>query len=194
MKYAALFKGINVGGKNIVKMSDLKQLLIDLGLAEVKTYIQSGNAIFETDFNEEDLYNMIYCGFTDRFGFESNVIIRNIDEIRALIEELPFSDEEIKSAETADPKLEHLYVCFLDNLPDKSKIDDIHKKYQGKDGLKMGKKELYLLFYQSIRESKLATITAKTFNSSTMRNWKTVNKLYDMMVSMQKSISRDSNA
>lgn len=184
MKCAALFKGINVGGKNIVKMFDLKQLLLDLGLSEVKTYIQSGNAIFETNFSEEELYNMIYYGFVDRFGFESNVIIRNIDEIRALIDGLPFSEEEIKSAETADPKLEHLYVCFLDNLPDKSKIDEIYIKYQGKDGIKMGKKELYLLFYQSIRESKLAAITAKTFNSSTMRNWKTVNKLYDMLVAM----------
>lgn len=184
MKYVALFKGINVGGKNIVKMLDLKQLLLDLGLAEVKTYIQSGNAIFKTDFSEEELYNMIYRGFANRFGFESNVIIRSIDEIRALIGRLPFSEEEIKSAETADPKLEHLYVCFLDNIPDKSQIDEIYKKYQGKDGLKMGKKELYLLFYQSIRESKLATLTAKTFNSSTMRNWKTVKKLYDMLLTL----------
>ena len=68
MKYVALFRGINVGGKNIVKMADLRQLLLDLGLSKVKTYIQSGNAFFETPLSEDDLLEKIRTGFSGRFG------------------------------------------------------------------------------------------------------------------------------
>uniref|UniRef100_UPI003A5C85A7 DUF1697 domain-containing protein n=1 Tax=Muricomes intestini TaxID=1796634 RepID=UPI003A5C85A7 len=48
MQYVALFRGINVGGKNIVKMAALRQLFLNLGLHKVQTYIQSGNVAFES--------------------------------------------------------------------------------------------------------------------------------------------------
>lgn len=184
MKYAVLFKGINIGGKNIVKMNDLKQLLLELGLSKVKTYIQSGNAVFETAIDEETLNDMIYSGFAERFGFKSNAIIRSIDEIRALIDLLPFSTEEINAAEVADPQVEHLYVYFLDNSPEQSQIDAICKGYLGPDVLRTGKREVYLLLHQSIRKAKLAVHIAKTFDSATSRNWKTVNKFYDMLTNL----------
>lgn len=57
MKYVAMFRGINVGGKNVVKMDDLKQLFLDLGLFKIKTYIQSGNVVFETILDEASLQN-----------------------------------------------------------------------------------------------------------------------------------------
>ena len=75
MKYAALFRGINVGGKNIVKMADLRQLLWDLGLGKVQTYLQSGNAVFESALEEITLRDKIQDGFAERFGFESIVLI-----------------------------------------------------------------------------------------------------------------------
>jgi len=184
MKYTALFKGINVGGKNIVKMDDLKQFFFDLGLQKVKTYIQSGNVVFETDFEETYLQNLIHTGFARYFGFESNVIIRNINEIGTLIEQLPISTTEISAAEAANPQVEHLYIYFLDNLIEQSQIDNVCKEYAGPDILRMGKREVYLLCHQSIRKSKLAIRTTKVFASATFRNWKTVNKLYDMLTSL----------
>ena len=183
MKYAVLFKGINVGGKNVVKMNDLKQLLLDLGLSNVKTYIQSGNAVFKTDIGEAALHDMIFTGFSERFGFESDAIIRSIDEIGALIDRLPFSAMEITAAE-ADPQVEHLYVYFLDNPPKQSQIDAVCREYLGPDTPRAGKREVYLLLNQSIRKSKLAALTAKTFDSATARNWKTVNKLHDMLTTL----------
>lgn len=181
MKYVALFRGINVGGKNVAKMNDLKQLFLELGMHKVRTYIQSGNVVFETGLDKESLQSVIYTGFSERFGFESNVIIRDINEIEVLIERLPFSAEEITAAEAADPEVEHLYVCFLEHIPNPTLIDDICKEYVGPDTLQLGKNEIYFLCHQSIRKSKLAIRTAKIFNSSTVRNWKTVNKLYDML-------------
>ena len=182
MKYAALFRGINVGGKNVVKMDDLKQLLLDLGLLKIRTYIQSGNVIFETNSDETCLRDTIHASFAERFGFECDVMIRDINEIGVLVDRLPFSAEEIAAAETSDPQVEHLYVYFLEHPPEQAQIDAICKEYAGPDTLRTGKREAYLLCYQSIRKSKLAIRTSKVFGSSTVRNWKTVNKIYDMLV------------
>jgi uncharacterized protein (DUF1697 family) len=180
-KYAVLFRGINVGGKNVVKMNDLKQLLLDMGLNKVITYIQSGNAVFESIIDETCLQNTIHIGFTKRFGFESNVMIRSKDEIKTLVDRVPISEAEIAAAEAADPEVEHLYIYFLDHPPEQTQIDTICKEYVGPDTLWTGERELYLLCHQSVRKSKLAIRTAKEFDSATVRNWKTVNKLYDML-------------
>ncbi len=181
MRYAVLLKGINVGGKNTVRMDDLKQLLLDLGLCKVKTYIQSGNAVFETALDEAVLREAIKTGFIDRFGFESDVLIRSEDEMRLLIEQLPITAPEIAAAQAADPQAQHLYVYFLDHTPEQTQIGAICRECAGEDILRTGKRELYLLCRQSIRGSKLAARIAKVFDSTAARNWRTVNQLYDMM-------------
>ena len=181
MKYAVLFRGINVGGKNIVKRNDLKQFLLDLELKNVQTYIQSGNAVLESDLDETALQNKIHDGFAKRFGFESGVIIRNRDEIQCLIAQFPFSPDERTAAETADPQVEHLYVYFFDSLPEQSKLDAICRKDVGLDTLRAGKRECYLLCWQSIRKSKLAGYMSREFTTATVRNWRSVCNLYGMM-------------
>lgn len=181
MKYIALFRGINVGGKHIVKMNDLKQFLFDLGLQQVQTYIQSGNAIFETTLDAVKVQKMIHTGFAERFEFESSVIIRSLDEIAELIAGLPITAAELEHAQACDPKVEHLYVYFLDQPPEQAQIDSICNGYSGEDMVRAGAKEVYLLCHSSIRDSKLATRTAKLFESATVRNWKTVQKLYEML-------------
>lgn len=80
--------------------------------------------------------------------------------------------------------VKHLYVYFLDNSPEQSLIDTVCKEYLGPDTLRAGKREVYLLFHQSIRNSKLAARTAKIFDSATARDWKTINKLYDMLTTL----------
>jgi len=181
VKYAALFRGINVGGKNIVPMKELQQLLLDLGLSKVKTYIQSGNAVFEADLDENALRDIIKTGFLNHFGFECNAMIRSIDEIRDLIEQLPISAAEIAVAEASDPQGEHLYVYFLNTAPTTTQLDQIRNVDIGTDILRVGKREVYLLCHQSIRLSKLAARISKAFDSATVRNWKTVIKLYDLL-------------
>ncbi|MFT3983824.1 MAG: DUF1697 domain-containing protein [Lachnospiraceae bacterium] len=184
MKYAVLFRGINVGGKNIVRMNDLKQLLLDLELENIQTYVQSGNAILEADLDEATLQDKIYDGFIKRFGFESGVIIRNIDEMQALIARLPFEPEEIAAAEKADPQVAHLYVYFLDKPPKQDQIDLICEGYDGPDQLRAGKREFYLLCHQSIRKAKLGVRMSKTFHSATVRNWKSICNLYDLLTNL----------
>ena len=181
MQYVALFRGINVGGKNIVKMAALRQLFLNLGLSKVQTYIQSGNVVFESDLDEPSLLDIIYAGFDEHFGFQCDVMMRNIDEMRFLIEQLPITPAEKAAAELADPKTEHLYVCFFSVLPKQSVIDAVCRKYEGEDILRKGTRELYFLCHQSVRNSKLAAAIPKNFGTSTARNWKTVCRLYNML-------------
>lgn len=184
-----LFRGINVGGKNVIKMNDLKQLLLDLGLQNVKTYVQSGNAVLESDLDEISLQDKIHADFVKRFGFESGVILRNIDEMRDLVAQLPFTSDERAAAETADLQVEHLYVYFFNNLPEQSQIDLICKECAGSDKLRAGKREMYLLCHQSIRKSKLAVRMSKTFDTATVRNWKSVCNLYEMLITMSPQVN-----
>lgn len=181
MKYLALFRGVNVGGKNVIKMSALRQLLHDLGLMRVQTYIQSGNAVFETNLEEAPLRELIYNGFVERFGFKSDIVLRRANEMEAIINQLPILAEEIVAAEAVDPQVGHLYVYFLDCSLEQSQLDIICKENREPDILRAGERELYLLCHQSIQKSKLAIRTAKAFQSATVRNWKTVCKLNEML-------------
>lgn len=177
MKYAVFFKGLNVGGKNMVAMDKLRQMLIDLGFSGARTYIQSGNAVFESELDERASLGTIRAGFSARFGFDGGPVLRSADELRILSEKLPFTPEEIAAAETADPKVEHLYVLFLNSPPQPGQIGTVLRDCDESDCLRVGERELYLLFRQSIRKSRLAARAAKVFDSATIRNWKTVRKM-----------------
>ncbi|MBW6474470.1 MAG: DUF1697 domain-containing protein, partial [Anaerolineaceae bacterium] len=73
--YIALFRGINVGGKNTLKMKDLVSLLQELGAHNVKTYIQSGNAVFQSSEEPSQLSDQIKLAIQQRFGFAPLVLV-----------------------------------------------------------------------------------------------------------------------
>lgn len=179
MKYVAFFRGINVGGKNKVKMDDLKQFFYDCGFREVKTYIQSGNVIFASDMDRNLLPDTISHAFNVRFGFQSNVILRSGTEIDELISALPFTKEQIEKAEAKTPGVEHLYVFMSNDVIGytANEVEALRRAYQGEDELCLGKREFYLLCSHSIRDSKLAAALPKLDASLTSRNWKTMLKI-----------------
>ncbi|MDF2636607.1 MAG: cytoplasmic protein, partial [Pelosinus sp.] len=87
--YIALLRGINVGGKNMIKMADLKHMFEALGLCRVETYIQSGNIIFESEENEETLRVMIENAITKLNGSSIAVILRTATELEQIIQDCP---------------------------------------------------------------------------------------------------------
>lgn len=90
--YIALLRGINVGGNKIIKMLDLKALFQSLGFANVRTYIQSGNVVFESDEGSVSLLRgVIERQIHEVFGFEVSVIIRTLAEMENVIANDPFS-------------------------------------------------------------------------------------------------------
>ena len=119
--YIALLRGINVGGKNIIKMVDLKQVFESIGLCEVKTYIQSGNVLFKSNEAEEFLCNKIEHEIEAVFAIPVKVILRTSTELEQIIFNCPFSKDEVTEAETLS-EVESLDVALLTQNPLKEKI------------------------------------------------------------------------
>ncbi len=177
--YIALIRGINVGGKNIIKMADLKHMFEGLGFSRVKTYIQSGNVLFGSNEEEEVLRRIIEDEFVRVFGFSTAVVLRTSMELERIINNCPFSREAIWEAESTSVG-ESLYVALLLQFPTQEGIERLNE-YSGMNDLyQVEGREVYLLFHHSVRNSKLASNLHKLDVPVTMRNWKTLNKLVEL--------------
>jgi len=180
VKCVAFFRGINVGGKNIVKMSELRQLFIDLGFQDVKTYIQSGNVIFSSGLEQHLLIPLIEKAFEKQFAFQSSVVIRSGAEIEKIVALLPFEAVEIEQTVSENPDVEHLYIYLSNDSFDTEMVSRLCASYSGKDKYQISNRELYLLCFQSIRDSKLAALLMKLSQPPTARNLKTMKKISSM--------------
>lgn len=186
MTYIALLRGINVGGNRIVKMEELKNELLALGLKDVKTYIQSGNVLFRLDehVDAQAVQGKIEKEIKRVWGFDVPVVMRSVGELEQLIKDCPFLNDEVKQAERQSGK-ESLYVSFMVSAPEQERID-LLKAYESEhESYFVIGREVYLLFKDSIRNSKLASNLQKLDAASTVRNWKTVNKLYELGMEME---------
>jgi uncharacterized protein (DUF1697 family) len=177
--YIALLRGINVGGKNIIKMADLKRVFETLGFCEVKTYIQSGNVLFKSEEAEEALCNKIEQEIESVFGFPVKVILRTAIELEQILLNCPFSEDEISEAE-ASSQAESLYTALLEHEPLKENIERIDIYRSESDKYHILGRDVYLLFHNSIRNSKLANNLHRLNVSTTVRNWKTLSKLAEL--------------
>lgn len=182
--YIALLRGINVGGKNMIKMAELKKVLQDLGLCDVKTYIQSGNVLFKSNEEEGALKIKIENAIEAEFGFPVPVILRKAEELEKIAASCPFSEEAVKSAE-ATSEGESLYVSLMQYEPSKEAEERVVPYRTESDEYVIMGREVYLLFHKSIRNSKLANNLHKLGSPSTVRNWKTLNKLIELSKEMK---------
>lgn len=174
--HIALLRGINVGGNNKIKMADLREALNRIGLARVQTYIQSGNILFESDEDETVLRQQIERVITDEFGLSIRTIIRTSEEMNAIASSCPFTEEQIAKAGTESTG-EVLYVSMLLEEPPADRVEKL-KPYQTEGEMfHLTGNNMYLLFNPSIRNSKLAIQADKLGVPTTVRNWKTINKL-----------------
>jgi uncharacterized protein (DUF1697 family) len=172
--YIALFRGINVGGTNILPMKDLVALLENIGSQNVKTYIQSGNAVLQN--KEENVFllsNKIRAAIKKNHGFEPHVLLLTPEEIERAIESNPFPEAE------AEPKTLHVYfLASMPKNPDLGALECIksdRERFAFRDGV------FYLHAPEGIGRSKLAANTEKLLDVAiTGRNWRTVRKLMAM--------------
>ncbi|HXR64601.1 MAG TPA: DUF1697 domain-containing protein [Ktedonobacteraceae bacterium] len=175
--FVALFRGINVGGHQKVRMSDLKALHESLGLKHVATYIQSGNVVFSSDNGDaEQLTRQIEESFAQKFGFHVMVTIRTTSELGKIIARNPFTDQPTKA-----PKW--VIVLFLARQPASTAQDDLRNGYAGPEELYLLGQELYIYYPENMGRTKLSNAyldkTLKT--PGTGRNWNTVLQLQSMM-------------
>ncbi|AIQ72305.1 MULTISPECIES: DUF1697 domain-containing protein [Paenibacillus] len=171
--YIALLRGINVGGNKIIKMLDLKAMFQALGFANVRTYIQSGNVVFESDEGSVSLLSgVIERQIHEVFGFEVSVIIRTLAEMENVIANDPFQLSEPE-------EFKRWYVTFLPAEPSAEALDKLRTYENGPDKVRFVGREMYILYEVSVSQSPLFKVPFDKILGMpiTARNWNTVNKL-----------------
>ncbi|MBA2938526.1 DUF1697 domain-containing protein [Paenibacillus sp. CGMCC 1.16610] len=187
--YIALLRGINVGGKNIIKMAELRKTLEQIGLLRVQTYIQSGNVLFESDADEESLRKLIENEIDRVFHISLAVILRTAEELNFIAANCPYTADEISEAESMSDA-ESLYVAFLPKEPSKESLARLEVFQTVDDQLRAKGREIYLLYRHSILKSKLANNLPKLDVPATVRNWKTLSKLVALANEMTATTQR----
>jgi uncharacterized protein (DUF1697 family) len=176
--YIALLRGINVGPHKRMKMEKLRASCEALGLKQVKTFIQSGNLIFQGEkISPAALSKKIEAQIVSDFGFSADVISRTSDEMAKIIRENPLVKE--KGVDSSK-----LHVVFLADVPPAVAIKRLESLTLAPDRVSWSAKEIYFYFPNGVSGSSLwkHPLDRVLTVSATMRNWNTVNKMYEMAV------------
>jgi uncharacterized protein (DUF1697 family) len=138
MRYIALLRGINVGGKRKIKMVDLKDIFESLSYKNVKTYIQSGNVIFDYDCTDTIIIaSQIEKRINEVFGFEVKIIIRTDNELRDIFNNNPFVKQ-------SNIEIDKLYVTLMLDMPEPSTVLSLDIKKDENDKFTIISREIYL--------------------------------------------------
>lgn len=172
--YVALFRGINVGGNCALPMKELVATLEEIGARKVKTYIQSGNAVFESvEKNLARLSKQLSAEIMKRRGFEPHVHILTFEALEKATAENPFPEA------VADPSSLHLgFLASRPKSPDLNKLSSLRKE---SERFHLTESVFYLHAPEGVGRSKLAASSEKLLGvPMTDRNWRTVCKVMEM--------------
>lgn len=176
-QYVALLRGINVGGKNIIKMADLRTCFKAMGFDQVRTYIQSGNVLFHSEETGRDaLVSRIEKALADTFNYQLPVVVRSDKEMAAIVTNAPAGFGQEPDAYRYD-------VIFLkEPLTAAEAIPHLSPR-EGVDQLHPGEGTLYASrLISRVTQSRLSRIASSPiYQSITIRNWNTTTKLLNMM-------------
>jgi uncharacterized protein (DUF1697 family) len=171
--HIALLRAINVGGRNLVAMSDLRDLLEGLGFAGAKTLLQSGNLAFQSDRQTgAALERLLEVETEKRFGIPVVYLARTAEEWAKVVARNPFPKEAKR-----DPG--HLLVVFLKEAPEAKSVRALQSAIKGPETVRSDGKQLYVVYPTGVGTSKLTnTLIERTLGSrGTGRNWNTILKL-----------------
>jgi uncharacterized protein (DUF1697 family) len=171
----SLLRGVNVVGRNQIKMAELRDLYESLGLLEVQTHLQSGNVVFRTKAKDlAKLAKQTEDAIERRFGFRPSVILRTTSELRDVVARNPFTKR-------ADIDGSKFLVTFLATAPRPEVHAELVKVKTAGEEVHLGGCELYIYFSDGMGRSKLWRAIERTLKKSgTGRNWNTVTRLLEM--------------
>ncbi len=172
--YIALFRGINVGGNNVLPMKELVSMMEALGCASVKTYIQSGNAVFTYDGDIKNLNDQLTSEIEQQKSFHPNIHILTKDEFKRIALQNPYAEIE------TDPKTVH--VNFLLTPAVDANLAKIEELQADTEQFKLTDDAFFLHAPDGIGRSKLVAKLEKLLGVPiTGRNLRTVNKLSELL-------------
>lgn len=178
--YLALFRGINVSGKKIIKMEGLRNLMEASGYGNAATFIQSGNVIFESSVKSKyKLSESIEAMIKDHYGFDVTVFVLDSKDVLKAVDRNPF----IAQREPEGAGSKKLYVTFLSEEPSLENMEKLRQAAIGDDIIELVDDVLYFKLETKASESKLSNnlIENKLKVKATTRNWNTTLKLLEML-------------
>jgi uncharacterized protein (DUF1697 family) len=178
-RYAVLLRGINVGGRNKISMTDLRAVLEDAGYAKVSTYIQSGNVALESDAPRATLESDIEALLTEHLESPPVVVVRSHRQMRAVIDKAPAEFV----ARTED---HHRDVVFLKSPLNAAKAMRVVQIRDGVDDAWPGPGVVYFTRLSAERtKSRMGRIIGTPeYKLMTIRNWTTTTKMLDILDEM----------
>lgn len=174
--YVALLRGINVGGKNLIKMPALKECFEAGGFEDVATYIQSGNVLFRATGSASALAGRIEKMLSQTFDYQATVVVRSRAQMRSIVGKAPKSIG-------ADPQAYMYDIIFLKEpltasvalkqVPTREEVDEVYA----------GRGVLYFSRLASmVTRSRLSRVASlPIYKSMTIRNWNTTTRLLRLM-------------
>ncbi len=172
--YIALFRGLNMGGHNILPMKELVKLLEKLGFSGVRTYIQSSNAVFRSRTqNASRLSDTIRAAIKKNHGLAPRILLLKPEEMKKIIQSNPFPEA------ASDPK--SLHLLFLTSTPESPDLKALEKVRKQSERFRLKGNVFYLHAPDGVGRSKLAASAERLLGvSATGRNWRTVTKILEM--------------
>ncbi|MCJ8324894.1 MAG: DUF1697 domain-containing protein [Rhizobiales bacterium] len=171
--YIALLRGINVGGNHIVKMAELKILCAQLGFENIRTYIQSGNVIFDSNLTDKaEFANQLGLVIEQKYGFLPKIFILEKAQLLAVLakQSLSFDDEK------------YVYLYFLQQPAKLAKLADIEALMAIGDEYKLTDDVFYLHCPNGIGKSKLLDKLEILLGvKTTTRNLRSVKKIIGLL-------------
>ncbi|MBT2452108.1 DUF1697 domain-containing protein [Streptomyces sp. ISL-43] len=177
-KYAALLRGINVGGNKKVPMAELRQVLQGLGHEDAQTYLQSGNAVFSSATKKTPvaLARELEAAIEAHFGFGASCLVVDGAHLKAVADACPFPAAELEGKQ--------LHVTFCSEQPAESRFASIDADTYLPEEYRLGDRVVYLYAPNGLGRSKLAEALARPAVVKgldvTTRNWNTVAKLVEL--------------
>jgi uncharacterized protein (DUF1697 family) len=176
-QYVALLRGINVGGNNLIPMSNLKQCFEACGFDQVATYIQSGNVLFEVDDEPQTgLAARIEQALSTRFSYQARIVLRSHAQMRAIVLDAP--------AGFGSRPDEYRYdVVFLrEPLTTTQAMKELVTR-EGVDQTFAGEGVCYFsrLTSRATQSYMSRVVTLPSYQSMTIRNWNTTARLLTLM-------------
>lgn len=175
-KYLSLLRGINVSGHRLIKMEKLREMFAALGVENVKTYIQSGNVIFDSAESKTDIVNKkVEEYLSETLGYEVVSVLRTASDLERIVKSAPFGEK------VNDNNLK-LYVVFLKEIPTDDHQAALISLNNDRDRFEIAGKEVYCSIDKRYQKHPFSNnFVEKVLKvAATTRNWRTVNKLLEL--------------
>jgi uncharacterized protein (DUF1697 family) len=170
--FIALYRGINVSGKNLVKMTDLRALHGSLGHASIETYLQSGNVVFSATGSPRAISKDISAAFTKTFGFAPAILVCTAAQWARFVAENPF-----RKFSDADPTKVHAAICGGE--PCAQRLEELLKKVGKREQFVIKAGVIYLHAPDGFGTSKFPAAMERAAGVPiTFRNWRTMQSLH----------------